>query len=102
MAAIASSPDFFELWRVVISTGDEIYQGEAYPCPLWEWDGPAVFLMLKLTKDTGTRPEIVGIERLFTFCDLDYPPRDDEPIPLKAHMHVVLFDPRKVKDSCHR
>ena len=58
--------------------------------------------MLKLTKDTGTRPEIVGIEGLFTFCNLDHPPRDDEPIPLEAHMHVVLFDPREVKNCSHR
>jgi hypothetical protein len=58
--------------------------------------------MLKLTKDTGARPEIVDIERFFTFGDLDRTPRDDEPIPLEADMHIVLFDSWQVKDGRYR
>lgn len=54
--------------------------------------------MLKLTKDTGTRPEVVSIEGLLALCDLDYPPRDDEPIALEADVHVVLLHSRQVED----
>jgi len=80
MAAIASCPDLFE------------------PCSIREWDGAAVFLVLKLTKDTGAGSEIISIERLLTLGNLDRSPRDDEPVPLEADMHVVLLDPWQVKD----
>ena len=49
-------------------------RGEAYLCPIWQWDGAAVLLVFKLTKDTGARPEIVGIKGFFTFGDLDRSP----------------------------
>ena len=53
--------------------------------------------MLKLTKDTGARPEIVGIKGFFTFGDLDRSPRDDEPVPLEAYVHVVLLHPWEIE-----
>ena len=58
--------------------------------------------MFKLPQDTGTRPEIVAIEGLLTLRNLNYPPRDDEPIPLEADVHVILLDPREVENRCHR
>jgi hypothetical protein len=84
VAAIASCPDLFE------------------PCPIWQWDGAAVLLVLKLAEDPGARPEIFRIEGFLMLRNLDRSPRDDEPIALKAHMHVVLFYAWQVKDGRYR
>jgi hypothetical protein len=74
---------------------------EAYLCPIWKWDGTAVLLVFKFPQDTGTGSDIVSIKGFLAFGDLDRPPRDDEPVALKANMHVVLFDPWQVKNGRH-